>query len=187
MAKIAIQMGHTWLKVGPTGTSGHRGTEQQYAYALARAIEVVLSWSDVPHEVHLLTAYEAVPEGTDIFLALHQDGSTNPEARGASCGFPVTIANLVYTANWKALYQFFGFSGGFRPDNYTRDLAGYYGLSMPNAKQATCQVIFEHGFATNPEEEDWMWDHIAVTAWVHAQAINRTLGLPPIQYKGPTA
>ena len=128
------------------------------------------------HRVYVLTADEPVPK-TDVFIAFHQDGSNSSAAHGASVGYQTSLSRA-YATTWKALYQAAGWPGGFRPDNYTPGLRGYYGFRKA---QSRVEVIFEHGFATNHSDANWMWDNIERTAIVHADTLDGYFsgGTPP--------
>jgi len=174
MASIAIQRGHCFRTRGATGTSGHRGTEQQYADRLAKACAKMMR--DRGHTVYVLTADEAVPK-TDVFVAFHQDGSISSSAHGASVGYQ-TARSKAYATTWKILYEQAGWpqKSGFRPDNYTSALRNYYGFRRASSD---AEVIFEHGFATNQRDENWMWDHLETTARVHADTLDSFVGAVP--------
>jgi hypothetical protein len=126
------------------------------------------------HRVFVLTADEAVPK-TDVFIALHQDGSTNSRARGASVGYQ-TDRSEAYAQTWKNRYADAGWPGGFRADNYTAALRNYYGFRRASSP---VEVLMEHGFATNRLDEDWMWDHIDRIARVHADTLDLHTGTTP--------
>ena len=179
MVTVAIQRGHCFRTRGSTGTSGtyrgQRRTEQQFADTLARAMKRTLEARG--HQVAVLTADEPVPPAW-LFVALHQDGSSNPNVRGASVGYQ-TSPSARYGAIFKALYSVAGWPGGFRADNYTRAMSQYYGFRRANS---TVEIIVEHGFATNHADETWMWDHIGTIARVHADTLDHYLDRPG----GPT-
>ena len=111
-----------------------------------------------------------------VLLALHQDGSPNPSTRGASVGYPshTAVESKRLGDIWKALYQLAGFEAGFRRDNYTAALSGYYAWRR---SPATTNLLIEHGFATNRFEENWMWDKADLIAATDAAAVMRYLGI----------
>jgi hypothetical protein len=85
----------------------------------------------------------------DLFVALHYDSSTNPSARGASVGYQTPEGNRFAQA-WKRHYVANGWTGGFRGDNYTAALAGYYGVRHAVAQGNRRAFISEAGFHSNP-------------------------------------
>jgi hypothetical protein len=170
MATVVVQMGHVPRTRGATGTSGHRGTEQEFARQLAARIRPRVE--TLGHRCLVIGADDPIPP-CDAFIALHQDGSTNPKARGASVGYPAGTANERWAQTWKARYAQAGWPGGFRLDNYTHALRNYYAFRKTNAP---VRVLMEHGFATNQQDADWMWDHLDVIAQVHADTVAAQLG-----------
>ena len=174
MRDVCIQLGHCYRRRGATGTAGHRGTEQEFASLVGHAMKAFL----VDRGVDAVTvlADERIPD-CRVFVALHQDGAASSAAYGASVGYreSSSVWSKVRgwlggdTANqshdlaqkWKALYSLAGWPSGFRPDNYTKALRGYYGFRKVRAE---AKVLLEHGFATNRMDCDWMWDRIDLIA-----------------------
>lgn len=153
MALIVIQAGHYPRKTGPTGTGGLDGdpTEQEFNIAAAQACAHALA--DVGHEGQVIWA--DVDQGAyqgDAFVAIHCDGSTSSAARGASIGYRTTEGQR-FGAAWKRAYQAAGWAGGWRPDNYTKALAGYYGTKRAVDAGNRTAFIAESGFLTNPQDE----------------------------------
>ena len=169
MGRWVVQMGHVPRTSGSTGTSGHRGTEQEFARRVAAEIQARYP------SVIVIGADDPCPP-CDVFTSLHQDGSTNPRARGASIGFPPgSRESAEFGATFKALYAFAGWPDGFRRDNYTSALSGYY---MWDRVTAPRRLLVEHGFATNREDDDWMWDNIGRIADVHVAAFRSVFPAP---------
>ena len=175
MATVSIQRGHCFRRTGSTGTAGRLldgsyRTEQQYVDAVGHRIASAMRARG--HRVYLLTADERVPH-SDVFVALHQDGSSSSRASGASVGYPASSASARYASLLKASYQLAGWPYGFRADNYTAGLRGYYGYRRSSAP---VKVLLEHGFATNPAEQSYMWAHLDEAARAHADALDLYLG-----------
>lgn len=170
--QVVVQKGHCFRKRGATGTAGHRGTEQAFVDRVGTGMVNVLRFHGVA--ARSVLADEPIPH-SDVFVALHQDGSTNPRARGASIGFPPTNNDGRELGQlWKAMYQQAGWKSGFRPDNYTRGLRYYYGYRRTTAK---AKLLIEHGFATNEHDANWMWDNIGLIAQTNASAVMRFLNI----------
>lgn len=166
MRSVVVQMGHVPRTSGSTGTSGHRGSEQDFARALAPRIAERLDAQG--RTVWVIGADDRIP-ASDVFVSLHQDGSSNPKARGASIGYPPSsTASRDYGQIWKRLYAEAGWPGGFRPDNYTNALANFYAFRRTSAE---VRMVVEHGFATNRADADWMWDRLDLIADVHARTV----------------
>jgi hypothetical protein len=173
MTSVVVQMGHVPRTRGATGSSGHRGSEQEFARQVGVRIAERLDRQG--RTVWLIGADDPIP-ASDIFVALHQDGSTNPKARGASIGFPPSSADSPkFGQVFKRLYDVAGWPGGWRPDNYTAALRNYYAWKRTNAP---VRLLVEHGFATNRADADWMWDNLDTIAGVHVDTINTWAPIP---------
>lgn len=182
---VVVQMGHVGRGRGATGTSdkrarsdGWRGSEQDFARQIGPRIKTRLESAGL--SVALIGADDRRPTA-EVFLALHQDGSRRVDSHGASVGYPVHGDGDVLAKIWKARYTLLGWPFGFNPDNYTIGLHWYYGFGGLRRwwwKRAKYDAAFliEHGFATTPGEEDWMWDRLDQIAEVDADTILQYLG-----------
>jgi hypothetical protein len=146
MPVLVVQLGHCYRTSGATGTTG----EQGYATRVGDACRALLhgrgGWS-----VRTILADAPMSEYSgDAFAAIHCDGSTNPSARGASVGYRTPEGQTLAQA-WKRAYSARGWPG-FRPDNYTSALAGYYGVANAVSRGNRRAMILECGFRTNPED-----------------------------------
>lgn len=168
MAHIVVQMGHCFRRTGATGT--HR--EQEFAKAIGTRLERRLL--DDGHRVSLIGADDAVPKA-DAFVALHCDGSSNRSRRGFSVGYP-DDKGAVLARVWKASHLRAGYPGPNLPDNYTDNLAGYYGFRK--AAGTPYRFLAEHATTTNPDDEHWLETHLDAVADAHVEALNRVLGHP---------
>lgn len=167
MAVIVLQMGHVPRRSGATGTV----REQEFAKALAPRIASRLSFRG--HVVHVIGADSDVPS-SDVFVALHTDGSTSRSRRGASVGYP-DLNGARLAAAWKAAHQSVGYPGGFLPDNYTAALSGYYGFRKSRAKY---RFLAEHGHTTHADDQAWLFANLDACADAHVRAIGVVLGHP---------
>jgi len=143
---LIVQQGHCYRTTGSTGTTG----EQDFATKVAQEAVTRLhghgGWSVAP----ILADAPGSHYVGDAFVAIHCDGSTNPDAHGASVGYQ-TWQGQEFGAAFKQAYQARGWSG-FRTDNYTDALAGYYGVSNAVARGTYRSIIIESGFMTNPAD-----------------------------------
>lgn len=144
MALVCVQMGHVARTSGSTGTNG----EQEFARKAAAHLAGRLGWYG--HRAVVIKADDRVPR-SDVFVAIHADGSISPSAGGASVGYQDGNGQALGTA-WKRAYQALGWRRGFRPDNYTPALRGYYGVSRARRAGTRYAIICEAGFLTNPTE-----------------------------------
>jgi hypothetical protein len=137
-------MGHCFRRTGATGTEG----EQPYAQAVGAACKRLIQrdgWS-VRATLADVNDYDG-----DAFVAIHCDGSLNPTARGASVGYR-TPEGQAFGQAWKRAYAARGWAGGWRPDNYTEALSGYYGVRNAVAADTRRAFIAECGFLTSPDD-----------------------------------
>ena len=156
MPTLVAQRGHVPRKTGATGTAG----EQEVVTAIAAELNKYKpdGWNLV-----IINADESLERYKgDVFVALHCDGSINPDAHGASVGYQ-TAAGSALAQKWKSEYVKQGWGRGFRPDNYTAGLRSYYGYKY--AKQFTnAYIVVEHGFLSNKTDAAWIRSHYAECA-----------------------
>lgn len=143
---LVVQLGHCYRTRGATGTAG----EQEFATAVGKACIALIHGRGGWH-VRLILAddHDRDHLHADAFVAIHADGSTNPNARGASVGYQ-TNAGRAFGHAWKRCYQARKWTGGFRGDNYTDALAQYYGVREAVEAGTAAAIIIEAGFLTNP-------------------------------------
>lgn len=180
---VVIQMGHVARTSGATGTddrrrpknvsSGYKGSEQDFVKVLGPMIRDRLVAGGLTCD---LNGADDILRPADVFLALHQDGSGSTTAHGASTGYPIHGDGHILSDIWKARYTLAGWSWGFRRSNYTVGLHYYFAFAglrrwwWKRAKFASAFLI-EHGFATTPTEQDWMWSHLDKIADADADTI----------------
>lgn len=148
MPILVVQRGHCYRRTGATGTNG----EQAYATAVANACLNLLHGRGGWQVRAILADDPALLYRGDAMVSIHCDGSTNPNARGASIGYR-TAEGQRFGQAWKRAYAARGWPG-FRPDNYTSALAGYYGTGTAVAQGNRRAFIAECGFLTNPQDRD---------------------------------
>lgn len=163
--RLVVQMGHvgrphpygdgaTW-SVGTTG-------EQDFTRAAGLAC-VDLLHGRSGWEVVLIPADPGWPYPStiggdpdayrgDAFVAVHCDGSTNPDRDGASFGYLTGGAGFARDVKARYLVRTGRPASWCEPDNYTSNLAGYYGNNLATKVGNTRACIFECGFLTNPAD-----------------------------------
>lgn len=161
MPLLVVQLGHVPRTTGFTGTAG----EQQVVTAIGAEIRRLkpAGW-----DLRIINADESsfLYQG-DAFIALHCDGGAI-SARGASVGYK-TPEGAALAQRWKAAYSAQGFPGGWRNDNYTTNLSGYYGFSRCLAQGNRACIVVEHGFLTNPHDAAWIkanYTKCAQAVWI---------------------
>jgi peptidoglycan hydrolase-like protein with peptidoglycan-binding domain len=144
MALLVVQRGHVPRTTGATGAPG----EQKFAIATADRVKVRVN--AVGHTVRIIDADEPNDKYKgDAFVALHYDSSSSSSAHGASIGYQ-TPEGKQFGTLWKAHYVRNGWNRGFRGDNYTAALAGYYGVRRAVSVGNRRAFISEAGFHSNP-------------------------------------
>lgn len=173
-----FEPGHCNRTRGATGTSGFYQGERRSEQAFVKAVgyPVVEELRRVGVNATTKLADEHLPR-CEVFVALHQDGSTNSSARGASVGYPQVGQSAKLASLWKANYSLAGWPSGFRGDNYTKALRGYYGFRRVHADE---KFLVEHGFATNLLDQAWMWDNLDKAIQSHVNTLTQWLGVNPI-------
>lgn len=174
--RVLVQKGH----VAPRepGFEGGTGTryEQEFVTKVADALVKVFG----PDErFQVIVVPGDIPNGikVDAALFLHGDGSVNPSATGYSFGYPNFASNRELA---RLLGVEFDKIPGHPPhhrDNYTRDLAGYYGFSRVNTLGP--EVLVEHGFLSNPGEKVWLFANVDKLARAEYVAVCRYFGFVP--------
>lgn len=119
-----------------------------------------------------------IPMGTKCDAAIfeHGDGSASKAATGFSFGYPKFDVNEKLAVLIGSEYLKLPGHPPHHADNYTRDLAGYYGFAHVNTPGP--EVLVESGFLTNPREQAWMFANIDEMAAAQYRALLRFFGMP---------
>jgi hypothetical protein len=168
MPTLVVEKGHCYRNSGSTGTTGEQDFVTRVADAIHAWIHGKNGW-----QVKLKTADSDDYKG-DAMVALHADGSTNTAARGASEGHQ-NQAGYDLAQRILAAYAAHGWTGGFRPPNYTSALANYYGVREAIQAGNLSACIIEWGFLTNPQDRALMTSEEGI--WRCAYAVGDALGI----------
>lgn len=149
MTTVVVQRGHVPRTSGATGAPG----EQQFAIDTAAILKPLLV--DMGFSTRVINADESMSAYRgDIFVAIHYDSGA-PSATGASVGYQsqegARLAKL-----WKESYAQAGWRRGFRNDNYTTNLAQYYGVANAIRVGNKAAIITESGFHSNTGDDAMM-------------------------------
>jgi hypothetical protein len=151
---VVVQRGHVPRTTGATGTSGIDGdpTEQMFAIAAAEATRRKLE--AVPDlAVRVIDAdVPAASYQGDAFVAIHCDGNLDQTAHGASIGWQ-SPEGKAFGDLWKRAYTSAGWTRGWRADNNTPGLGGYYGVRLAIQQGNRVAICCECGFLTNRDDE----------------------------------
>ena len=171
MPLLVVQRGHVPRTTGATGTAGEQATVTAIAAEIQRLKPA--DWS-----LRVINADEPYNSYRgDAFIALHCDGGA-PGSRGASVGYKTAEGNAL-AQRWKAAYAAQGFPGGWRNDNYTTNLSGYYGFSRCLDVGNRACIVVEHGFLTNSQDKAWIQANItkcAAAVWTAVAGANASEG-----------
>lgn len=119
----------------------------------------------------------------DAFLSVHGDGSASQRSSGYCFGYPPGPVNSRLAKAIGKRYERIPGHPPHRTDNYTRDLAGYYGFRRVNTGGP--EVLHECGFLTNPGERLWMFSNVAKIAAAQYAGICDYFGVVPLGAETP--
>lgn len=174
--RVLVQAGH----VAPR-ESGIPGVgtiqEQELALTLQKALGLLL---DRDPRFQPIPVPGDIPDGirVDAALFLHGDGSRNTSVSGYCFGYPDQPANRRLADLIAAEIEKIPGHPPRRRDNYTRDLAGYYGFRKVDTLGP--EVVIEHGFLTNPAERRWLFANASRLARAEYVALCRYFGRDPL-------
>lgn len=174
MPVLVVEKGHCYRSTGTTGTTGEQDYATVTANAITAAINGVNGWQ-VKQKLADSGSYAG-----NAFVALHCDGSTNSSARGSSVGFQSNEGS-VFGLDFMTHYAALGWTGGFRPPNYTEGLAEYYGVRNAIHANNRRAIIVECGFMTNPQDKALMTGPGGPERVAHAIALSLGINVTPPQ------
>jgi hypothetical protein len=174
--RILVQAGH----VAPRepGFEGGTGTirEQELTKALQRRLLALFEADD---RFEPVGCPGDVPDGitVDAALYLHGDGADSKAASGYSFGFPVHPVNEKLAGLIDEEFQTIPGHPPHHSDNYTGGLREYYGYKRVSSPGP--EVLVEHGFLTNPDEQRWIFKNLDQIATAEYRAVCRYFELAP--------
>lgn len=149
---VVLQPGHFWRTSGATGSQGAHVAERSLAAFLVQRISTALK--DGGYDVLVIPAdgYPR-PIDTQIFLAIHADGSETPCNSAPSMGYDDPSDTLGVHAVGFALATALGYSyDEFMDDGFTKALREYY--AFPHMRTTKFEGVLEVGELSCPEEEE---------------------------------
>lgn len=170
MSVLVVQMGHSGRTSGATGAPGEMAFTEAAGAACVQMLDGRGGWS-----VRLIRADVASSSYRgDGFVALHADGSTNPNMRGACYGAQTDEgheAGTLWAGAWDQTYD-----GPWNPVNYTTNLAQYYGVRNAVAVGNRRAFILEAGTITNAEDRALITSAAGLAAL--ARSVGAAFGIP---------
>lgn len=157
MKTILVQAGH--LAPRQPGHESQTGTGGEIDL-VTRIRDQLVSLLAADGRFTVLAMPGYIPHGIkcDAALFLHADGSVNPATSGYTFGYPAGYAvNKKLADLIDKRFRQIPHPAKRGRDNYTRDLAGYYGFGTVDTPGP--EVLVEHGFLTNPQERAWLTTH----------------------------
>lgn len=176
MKRVLVQAGHQRpLEPGHEGATGAPGEADLVAKIQASLVTVL--GGDPRFEP--VPVPGRIPGGIEVDAAifLHADGATSPLAQGYCFGYPLFPVNKRLADLIAAEIESLPGHPPRRADNYTVNLAKYYGFRRVVTEGP--EVVVEHGFVTNPAERTWLREHVASLAAAEYRAFCRFFGLEP--------
>ena len=168
---VVIQAGHEGRTSGNTGAVNGKLQEVEWNIIVANeAAKQLKKWDievkRVPADTKLIKA--------KIAVAIHFDGSAKQCTSGASIGYK-NGASKEFAKHWKRAYgQYFPFI--WQEDNFTRNLANYYGYYYIRADKF---LVLELGEITCKKQTKWLKPRLKKIGQLIAYTIARELGFAP--------
>jgi hypothetical protein len=115
-------------------------------------------------------------------IFIHFDGSAKKCSSGASVGYPLRSHSAQAAAAWKTLYKSV-IPFGFERDNFTPNLAGYYGYKR--VAESDAAILVEGGEITCPAQHAWMQTHLKFEGALIAYFVSRRIGKGHVPLPAP--
>jgi len=156
---VLLQAGHEGRTTGNTGSIHGDLKEADWNSFVTKEVEKELKRQGI--DVTRVGA-DIPAANTRIAIAIHFDGSTRPCSTGASIGYNQEDPNSKKLAQyWREIYQeYFPFK--WHRDNFTKNLADYYGFSRVNSEKGF--LVLELGEITCEEQTKWLKPRLEVIA-----------------------
>ena len=156
---VLLQAGHEGRTHGNIGSVQGALKEVNWNTKVTRMVEKELR----KHNIDVTRVGAKIPiSNTRIAIAIHFDGSNRPCSTGASIGYDVNHINAKNLArDWKRRYRgYFPFK--WHHDNFTKNLADYYGFSRVNSEKGF--LVLELGEITCKNQTNWLQPRLELIA-----------------------
>ena len=168
---VVVQAGHEGRIDGNTGAVYGKLQEVKWNIIVANEVAKQLKQWDikvkrVPADTKLIKA--------KIAVAIHFDGAIRRCSSGASIGYQ-NKNSKDFAKQWKKIYSRY-FPFGWQKDNFTKNLANYYGYSYIRANKF---LVLELGEITCRRQTKWLKPRLKKVGQLIAYTIARELGYAP--------
>ena len=168
---VVVQAGHEGRIDGNTGAVYGKLQEVKWNIIVANEVAKQLKKWDiqvkrVPADTKLIKA--------KIAVAIHFDGTNKKCSSGASIGYK-SDTSKEFAKRWKRAYSHY-FPFGWQEDNFTRNLANYYGYYYIRADKF---LVLELGEITCKKQTKWLKPRLKKIGKLIAYTIARELGYAP--------
>jgi len=156
---VLLQAGHEGRTTGNLGSRNGEYREVEWNTFITKEIEKELK----RHNINVTRVGADIPfANARIAVAIHFDGSKRPCSTGASIGYDINHINTKKLANhWKNIYKdYFPFK--WHRDNFTQNLADYYGFSRVNSEKGF--LVLELGEITCNKQIEWLEPRLELIA-----------------------
>jgi hypothetical protein len=156
---VLLQAGHEGRTRGNVGSVHGKLKEVEWNIQVTKMVEKELK----RHNIDVTRVGAEIPiSNTRIAIAIHFDGSTRPCSTGASIGYDENHINAQNLArDWKRRYKgYFPFK--WHHDNFTKNLADYYGFSRVNSEKGF--LVLELGEITCKNQTNWLQPRLELIA-----------------------
>jgi hypothetical protein len=178
-ADVFIQAGHEGRVTGATGATGPLGDEIEWTPIVADEATRVLREAGVS-VIREAAALEGVYD-VKVAIFIHFDGANPADRTGASVGYNDPTDQPAAHA-WKALYgKYWPFR--WMPDNFTRNLSGYYGFSHTRTTDA--EFVMELGEISCRAQAEWLSPRLQWLGQLIAHFLSQRLGQGNLPDPGP--
>jgi hypothetical protein len=148
---VLLQAGHEGRTSGNIGSINGKYKELDWNVIVTKEIERELK----RHNIDVTRVGAKIPyTNARIAIAIHFDGANRPCSTGASIGYDIEhpkSKRLAY--RWKSIYRgYFPFK--WHRDNFTENLAEYYGFSRVNSEKGF--LVLELGEITCNQQVAWL-------------------------------
>jgi len=156
---VLLQAGHEGRTKGNIGSINGNYNEVDWNIKVTKLIEKELK----KEGVDVTRVGASIPiTNAKIAISIHFDGSNKPCSTGASVGYDTSHPTAKEVAKrWKDTYHAY-FPFKWHRDNFTKNLANYYGFSRVNSEKGF--LVLELGEITCDEQIEWLEPRLELIA-----------------------